>query len=595
MTRLEDSEKISALLEQFRIPINEGKDKTLSLEESVRRYVRPGMSLHFAFVHSRAYGAAYEIARQFWGKRPGFELIVAGVLEFGMILLYGGLVKKVVAAFYGDTYPSPSPNRIIKDAFRSGQVEFESWTNLTLPLRLMAGALNLPFIPTNSIAHSSLAEGKENLFRMIPNPFDGGSEAGIMKPLNPDLAIVHAWAADRYGNAITLAPHGEDLWGALASRNGVLLTVEKLVSTEFIREHSHLVKLPGYLVNSVSLVPFGAHPQPMTNRGLREFSGYGEDYKFRLDFKEASRDDALFEKWIKDWVLQCPSHKDYLKKLGSERLLYLKGKSSEDAWQYEFDRDLEGISLESAITPTERMILTAAREIKKTVIAKSYKTILAGAGIASLAAWVAFYDLRKDGVDVELIAEAGFFGFCPRPGDPYVFNFGNMPTNKMQSGFINILGVVCGGNNSRCLGVIGAGQIDCQGNINSTQLSEKAFLVGSGGANDIGMSAKEVVVLVEQTRERFVARLPYLTTPGGRVTKVFSTMGVYEKLDPERELVLTGLLTDDEAFERESNVETVKSKCGWPLKIKAPLSRIARPSEEELLTLRLFDPARLMI
>jgi len=48
--------------------------------------------------------------------------------------------------------------------------------------------------------------------------------------------------------------------GALGSQKGIIATVEKIVSTEFIREHSSFVSVPAYFVKSVSVVPFGAHP-----------------------------------------------------------------------------------------------------------------------------------------------------------------------------------------------------------------------------------------------------------------------------------------------------------------------------------------------
>lgn len=596
MENLFELAKIDAIIEnKFILPVDEGKNKVLSLEESVRRYIKPGMSLYFGYIHSRAYGAAYEIARQFWGTKPGFELVVLGVLEYAIILIYGGLVKKVIAAFFGDAYPTPRPNRVIQRSFKEGKIEFEKWTNLTIPLRLMAGALNLPFIPTNSIMGSSLEHENEASFRVINDPFVSEGVVGTMKPLHPDIAIIHGWAADRYGNAIILAPYGEDVWGAMASRNGVLLTVEKLVSTEFIREHSHLVRIPGYLVKSVSLVPFGAHPQPMTNIGLDKSDGYGEDYQFRLEFNEATKNDALLEKWIQNWVLDCRSPRDYLRKLGYKRLLFLKGKTCEDAWQYELEEKLKGISLERRFTPDEIMVIVASRGIKKCVAEKGYKTVLAGGGIASLAAWMAVYDLKKEGYDVELLAEAGFFGYTPRPGDPYLFNFNNMHTNKMQANFINILGVIGGGNNNECLAVIGGAQIDRYGNINSTELLNDVLLVGSGGANDIGTNAKEVIVLIQQTKDRFVNQLSYITTPGNKVTKLFSTMGIYEKAYNQKEFTLVGLVPDGTPFSIGNKLEQIKNNCGWDIRISESILQSENPTDEELLTLRLLDPEKQVV
>ena len=42
-------------------------------------------------------------------------------------------------------------------------------------------------------------------------------------------------------------------------------------------------------------------------------------------------------------------------------------------------------------------------------------------GLASLAAWVAIYGLKKQDVEAELISELGFFGFAPMPDELFLF------------------------------------------------------------------------------------------------------------------------------------------------------------------------------
>ena len=131
---------------------------------------------------------------------------------------------------------------------------------------------------------------------------------------------------DKEGNTIVFNPsvEGVALWGAYASKNGVIVTVEKIVDSNFIRRHSYLVKIPGYLVRAVVELPFGAHPSalyvPESFGG-----GYAEDYDFIVEFREAARREETLEKWIDEWVLGV-NHEKYLEKLGFERLLYLMGK-----------------------------------------------------------------------------------------------------------------------------------------------------------------------------------------------------------------------------------------------------------------------------
>ena len=573
------------------LPENEGADKVVPLEEAVARLVEPGMSLYFAFIHARAHAAAFAIARRFWGARPDFHLITAGVLELGLLLVHGGLVRHVTAAFAGNTYPVPSPNRVFREAVARGGVGIEETTNLTIALRLMAGALGLPFMPTHSIAGTGLAANRD-VFTEVDNPFAADERIGVVAALRPDLAILHAYAADRAGNAIVLGPYGEDVWGALGSRRGVLLTVEKLVPTSVIRRNAHLVRIPSYVVQSVSVVPFGAHPQPMTAFGIDGGSGYGEDYAFRREFLDASRSDAGLDAWFNQWVGGCGSHEGYLARLGRDRLDALRDEFAESAWRRNLERHRPSIARQRTASANETMIILAAREVKLRVRAGGYRTVLAGAGIANLAAWLAVTDLRRDGHDVELLAEAGFFGYAPRFGDPYLFGVANMFTNKMHSGFIGVLGALAGGAGNRCLAVVGAGQIDRLGNINSTRMDDGQYLVGSGGANDLGNSASEMLVLCAASPRRLVDRVSYVTTSGRQVRTLATPLGVFEKASAAAPFVLARLAPMAEGAQRAKpeRIADVAKGCGWDLMAAPDVGETEPLTDAELATLRLFDP-----
>ena len=60
-----------------------------------------------------------------------------------------------------------------------------------------------------------------------------------------------------------------------------------------------------------------------------------------------------------------------------------------------------------------------------------------------------------------------------------------MATAKMMSDSLDLHWVGVGGVNSQCLGVLGAGQIDKNGNINSTIIRSRKgddiYLAGAGG------------------------------------------------------------------------------------------------------------------
>ena len=102
------------------------------------------------------------------------------------------------------------------------------------------------------------------------------------------MGVLRMWKATRS----CPAPYGEDLWGALASKGGVIVTVEKIVPTEFIKKYAALVKIPSYAVNAVVLAPLGLHPFSLANPGISDIDPYEKDVDFLNILYEAVRERA---------------------------------------------------------------------------------------------------------------------------------------------------------------------------------------------------------------------------------------------------------------------------------------------------------------
>lgn len=139
--------------------------KVVSLHDAIKNNVTPGMTLHISL---QAGAATCELARQFWDKNPAFTLIMNMIGgHHALSLIHGGLVKKLIFATCADIYPRPYPNPVIQRAFNSNSCELENWSMLALTQAVMAGALNLPFIPTRSIIGSSLADDNQHAIRVV--------------------------------------------------------------------------------------------------------------------------------------------------------------------------------------------------------------------------------------------------------------------------------------------------------------------------------------------------------------------------------------------------------------------------------------------
>jgi acyl CoA:acetate/3-ketoacid CoA transferase alpha subunit len=192
----------------------------LSLEDAIGRHVRAGDSVHLMLGHSRWTAAGRELVRQHWGSDLGLTLMMVSLSSLGALFFRGGLVKKVVTAYSGDSFPTYSPNPVFQQAYASGAVEVEHWSILTFAQRLEAAARGLPAAVTSSLAGSSMAanDGYVEVDSEL-------GRVGLLAPMVPDVTLLHAAVADRAGNVAMHPPMLEGPWGALAARRGAIVTV----------------------------------------------------------------------------------------------------------------------------------------------------------------------------------------------------------------------------------------------------------------------------------------------------------------------------------------------------------------------------------
>ena len=565
------------------------ENKVMSLRDAIGHHVRPGMALH---TFGRQAGAALaELARQFNGSKPRFTLITHGVSHISATLVHCGLVHKLIMCSSSEHQPTPGPSAPIQRAFREGRLTIENWSYLTYNLRLMAGAMGLPFLPTRSLVGSTMMEDNRDSAIPFQDPFGGSQPLALVRALNPDLSVIHAWAADKAGNAIFPAYSGETAWGPLASREGVVVTVERIVSEDTVRRYAHLVKVPGYMVRAVAVAPFGAHPGGLDDVGLEGFTPYSEDYDFMSEYRTASKDPATLQQWVDEWILGVPTHRAFLAKLGHPRLASLRERMSPKESD---DGSIEGqpsTMVDGLVTPRELMAIVGSREIAERVRTRGYRVVLVGIGAPGLASFIAHRKLRGAGYPVDLVMGGGWLGFTPQLGDPTLGNIGNIRTCTSLADVIMAYNVWVGGVGANSLAVLGTGQIDRVGNMNSTMIPEsQTFLVGAGGAHDAVSHANETIAIVLQSTRRLVPRVPYVTSDGRKVRVLVTDLGVFEKGEPEGEFVLTKYLPLPQFTSPNVAADAIRAQCGWDLRVAPSLKRVAPPQAEEIALLRTMDP-----
>lgn len=208
--------------------------------------------------------------------------------------------------------------RAISAAIERGEVRVDDHSHLALSLRLLAAGWGLPFLPIHSMAGTDL----ENIqtadrpkFTRMESPF-GDGQVGVVSALRSDVAVIHVNKCDDQGNGIvygTISVIDAQVRGAAR----VIVTTERLVSSDDIIAENQQVVVPGIFVDAVVHAPFGSHPAGM-------YSVYDEDLDHMAAYYQASRNAETLGAYHEQFIYGLRSHEDYLRSLGSKRLFALR-------------------------------------------------------------------------------------------------------------------------------------------------------------------------------------------------------------------------------------------------------------------------------
>jgi len=237
---------------------------------------------------------------------------------------------------------------------------------------------------------------------------------------------------------------------------------------------------------------------------------------------------------------------------------------------------------------TEMMIAASARGLEGAT------NCFVGVGLPNIVCNLA---QRTVALDLQLVYESGVFGAKPERlplsiGDPTLATGATAITSMfelfafyLQAGLIDVA-------------FLGGAQIDRFGNLNTTVIgpydAPKVRLPGSGGACEIAIHARHILVIMRQAKRSFVDRLDFRTSPGHSgdpvhdaargwhgtgPTSVVTDLGTYGFDDATGEMTLItlhpGMTLDD-----------VRANMGWEPKVSPDLGETPAPTPEELRLIR---------
>lgn len=248
---------------------------------------------------------------------------------------------------------------------------------------------------------------------------------------------------------------------------------------------------------------------------------------------------------------------------------------------------------------TDQMVVSAAHQIRDNDV------VYTGVGLPMLASLLAKYTHAPN---CTVIIQNGIVRKAPFP---LPRNTDTLGSQTLADQLTSLFYVNCLGQAGYIgTGFLGAGQIDRYGNVNDTVVGDyrkpEHRWPGSGGGNDVMSFCERTIVIMRQSRRRFLEKVDFITCPGyleGRPgqreeiglppntgpSMVITNLGLY--VFEDREMVLKSIHSSVGV-----TLDQVKAEVGWDIKVSSDLEETEPPTEEEL---RLFrdkvDPERVWI
>lgn len=219
--------------------------------------------------------------------------------------------------------------------------------------------------------------------------------------------------------------------------------------------------------------------------------------------------------------------------------------------------------------------------------------VFVGIGLPNTAANLA---RRLHAPEARLIYESGVYGAKPEKsprsiGDPCLV-VNSLAVHSMSDLFLFYL------QGERIdVGFLGGAQIDRYGNINSTVIGDyfhpKVRLPGSGGACEIALLSKKVLVIMPQVARLFPKEIDFVTSPGRKVPGKWTRSAAYGRgpATVVTDMAVFGFAEDTGEMEILSlhpgvTLAELRQNMGWEAPLSSGFSTTPPPSDAELAVIR---------
>ncbi len=288
-------------------------DKLMSVSDAVARFVHDGDYLASGGFGGNRIATAllHEVVRQertnlgFAGHTTthDFQILAAGTRT-------GKQIFSRLDAAYILGLEARGLSAQARRLMESGEVEVCEWTNYALACRFRAAATGVPFMPVRSMLGTDTF--RESAAKEIECPFTGKPLTAV-PALYPDVALIHVHESDLFGNCrirgITVAD-----WDLSRASKRVIVSAERIVSTDEIRSDPNATAIPAFCVDAVCHVPYGSYPGNMAGE-------YFSDEVHLKAWLDAERDVEVYRAFLDKYLYGVDCFEDYLEICGGEERL----------------------------------------------------------------------------------------------------------------------------------------------------------------------------------------------------------------------------------------------------------------------------------
>lgn len=263
-----------------------------------------------------------------YGNRPNAlvrQVVIAGIRNLSLfggpvsandvdMLVAVGAVKETFCPMVSALQFGMAPNW--RKAAETGTIVANGIDQPSTVAGLMAADLGIPYMPLACMKGTDLVKVHPMLKRYTP-PF-GGEDLYAVQAISPDLAIIHAPAADIYGN-VRDGSRGSSHLVAKASQR-VLVSVDRIIPYEETLKDPGETTIPCRYVDAVVELPFGAHPAGSTGEYAPDTDHLREYWQAAAS--NAQGDTKLFQAYLDKYVLGPRSIFDYMERIGGAKRLW---------------------------------------------------------------------------------------------------------------------------------------------------------------------------------------------------------------------------------------------------------------------------------